>query len=290
MEINDVKSICVVGAGVMGHQISLLCALHGYKTTCMDTSKEILKKAEGFVASYLPDRVRKGKLTEEAAEKARSGLRFTSDLAEAVGGADYVIEAVVESLDVKRKLFTDLDSLAPEHAILSTNSSRIVSSLLADATRRTPRVLNLHFNNPALVMKLVEVVQGPHVSEEAARVSMDLCAKLDKVPILIRKEVEGFCVGRIISSIIREALWMYEMGVASPEDIDKACVFGAGHPMGPFRLLDLTGIDLEYAMKKEKFMRTGNPADLPSPGIVEKVTKGHLGEKSGRGWYDYSKK
>jgi 3-hydroxybutyryl-CoA dehydrogenase len=139
-------------------------------------------------------------------------------------------------------------------------------------------------------MKLVEVVQGPHVSDETAKISMDLCSKLDKVAIILKKEVEGFCVGRIIGTIMKEALWMYEMGVASPEDIDKACVYGAGHPMGPFRLMDLTGIDLEYTMKKEKFKRTGDPADLPSPGVVEKYIQGDFGEKTGKGWYDYSKK
>ena len=290
MDIKDVKNIYVVGAGVMGHQIAILCAIRGYKTTCTDINEDILRKAEEFAHSYLSDRVAKGKLTEKEAETARRNLVFTSDVKEAAREADYVIEAVIESMEVKRRLFAELDRLAPEHAILSTNSSRIVSSLIADVTRRPSKVLNLHFNNPALVMKLVEVVQGPHVSDETAQISMALCSKLDKVAILIRKEVEGFCVGRIIGTIIKEALWMYEMGVASPEDIDKACVYGAGHPMGPFRLMDLTGIDLEYVMKKEKFMRTGNPADLPSPGIVEKYVQGNLGEKSGQGWYKYSKK
>jgi len=290
MDIKDVKNIYVVGAGVMGHQIAILCAIRGYKTTCTDINEDILRKAEEFAHSYLSDRVAKGKLTEKEAETARRNLVFTSDVKEAAREADYVIEAVIESMEVKRRLFAELDRLAPEHAILSTNSSRIVSSLIADVTRRPSKVLNLHFNNPALVMKLVEVVQGPHVSDETAQISMALCSKLDKVAILIRKEVEGFCVGRIIGTIIKEALWMYEMGVASPEDIDKACVYGAGHPMGPFRLMDLTGIDLEYVMKKEKFMRTGNSADLPSPGIVEKYVQGHLGEKSGQGWYKYSKK
>jgi 3-hydroxybutyryl-CoA dehydrogenase len=290
MNINDVKKICVVGAGVMGHQISLLCAIQGYQTTCVDTNAEILKKAENFTDTYLPGRVKKGKLTEEEARRARTNIAFTSDLQEAVKEADYVIEAIIESLAIKKKVFQDLDRLAPEHAILSTNSSRIVSSQIAVFTKRPSKVLNLHFNNPALVMKLVEVVQGPHVSDETARISMDLCSKLGKVAIHLKKEVEGFCVGRIIGTIMKEALWMYEMGVASPEDIDKACVFGAGHPMGPFRLMDLTGIDLEYTMKKEKFIQTGDPADLPSPGVVEKYFQGHLGEKTGKGWYDYSTK
>jgi 3-hydroxybutyryl-CoA dehydrogenase len=137
-------------------------------------------------------------------------------------------------------------------------------------------------------MKLVEVVKGPHVSDETAQLSMDLCGKLEKVPVLLQKEVEGFLLNRIIRAIRDEALWLLEMGVASPEDIDKACVYGAGHPMGPFRLMDLTGIDLSYVMSMERFRNTGDPADLPAPSVVEKFVKGLHGRKTGRGWYDYT--
>lgn len=290
MTVNDIKSICVVGAGNMGHQISLLCAIHGYKTTCTDIIPDILKKAEKFADTYLPGRVEKGKMTKEVAEQARKNISFTLDLKEAVKDADYVIEAVVEVLDAKRKIFADLDRLAPPHAILATNSSAIVSSLIADATKRPSKVVNLHFFNPALVMKLVEVVKGLHVSEETAKVSMDLCTKLEKVPVLIKKEVEGFLLNRIFRVITREALWMLEMGIATAEDIDKACVFGAGHPMGPFRLMDLTGIDLNYIMAMERFRKSGDFADLPAPSVVGKYIQGHYGEKTGKGWYDYSQK
>lgn len=274
----------------MGHQISLLCAIHGYKTVCQDISEEILKKAENFVDTYLPGRVQKGRLTEEQAKQARDKISFTTDLREAAKDSDYVIEAIFEVLDVKRRIFADLDNYAPPHAILATNSSAIVSSLIADATDRTDKVVNLHFFNPALVMKLVEVVQGPHVSDETAQISIELCEKLDKVPVLVKKEVEGFLLNRIFGAISREALWMLEMEVASAEDIDKACVYGAGHPMGPFRLMDLTGIDLAYTMSLERFKNTGNPADLPRPSVVEKYIKGHYGQKTGKGWYDYSDK
>ena len=290
MTVDDVKNIAVVGAGNMGHQISLLCAIHGYKTTCTDISEEILKKAESFADTYLPGRVQKGRMTEDQAKKARENIQFTPDLKEAVKDADYVIEAVLEVLDIKRKLFADLDKLAPEHAILATNSSAIVSSLIADATNRPSKVLNLHYFNPALVMKLVEVVKGPHVSDEAAQISMDLCTKLEKIPVLVKKEVEGFLLNRIFRAIFLEAIWMLEMDVATVEDIDKACVYGAGHPMGPFRLMDLTGIDLNYIMATERFRKTGDPADLPSPSVVEKYIKGDYGEKTGKGWYDYPKK
>ena len=290
MNIDDVKRIAVIGAGNMGHQISLLCAIHGFKTTCTDISDEILKKAEVFADSYLPGRVEKGRLTEEQAKAARDNITFTSSLEDTVKDADYVIEAVLEVLDIKRKLFAELDKLAPSHAILATNSSAIVSSKIADVTGRPEKVLNVHFFNPALVMQLVEVVQGPHVSDETRQISMDLCHRLEKVPVHIKKEVEGFLLNRIFGAITREALWLLEMGVASAEDIDKAQVHGAGHPMGTFRLMDLTGIDLNYTMAMEKFKETGDSQYFPSPSIVEKYIKGEWGEKTGRGWYDYSEK
>ncbi|HNY65050.1 MAG TPA: 3-hydroxyacyl-CoA dehydrogenase family protein [Deltaproteobacteria bacterium] len=289
MNIDDIRTVCVVGAGNMGHQISLHLALYGYRTLCTDISEAALEKAGVFARSYLKGRVEKGKLTEDKAAEALGNLRFTSDLQEAVGSADYVIEAAVEKINVKRELFAELDRFAPEHAILATNSSFIVSSRIADFTNRPDKVVNLHFFNPALVMKLVEVVQGPHVSDETCALSIELCRKIDKVPVHIRKEVDGFLLNRILWAIKREAQWLYDMGVASFEDIDKACVYGLGHPMGPFRLEDLTGIDLNYILAMEKFKKTGNQADLPSPSLVERYVKGEYGEKTGKGWYEYKK-
>ena len=289
MKIDDVKNVCVVGAGNMGHQISLQCALSGYKTVCTDVIPAVLEKATKFVDTYLSGRVQKGKMTDEAAKKARSLISFTGDLAEAVKDADVVIEAVLERIDLKRKIFADLDKLAPAHTILATNSSFIVSSRIADATKRPEKVCNLHFFNPALVMKLVEVVQGPHVSDETAQVMMDFCLKIEKVPILIKKEVDGFVLNRIFSVISKEAQWMLEMGVASYEDIDKACVYGAGHPMGPFRLNDLTGLDLSVDICMERFRRSGDRADLPIPNLVRRVAEGKFGQKTGEGWYSYKK-
>lgn len=290
MDINDIKNICVVGAGNMGHQIATLCAIKGYNTVCTDISDTILKKAEAFVDEYLPGRVKKGRLTEDQARSARGRIHFVNSLEAAAKNADYVIEAAVEVLDVKRKLFADLDAAAPEHAILATNSSAIISSRIADATKRPEKVVNLHFFNPALVMKLVEVVQGPHVSDETAGISMALCKSLDKVAVHLKKEVDGFLLNRIFFAINKEAKWLLEMGVASFEDIDNACVYGAGHPMGPFRLEDLTGIDLAYTMAMEKFKRTGNSGELPTPATVERYMNGQYGEKAGQGWYPYDGK
>ena len=257
---------------------------------CTDINAEILKKAENFADTYLAGRVEKGRLTQEQATAAREKLSFTASMEDAVKDADYVIEAVLEILDLKRKIFADLERMAPAHAILATNSSAIISSKIADATKRPEKVLNVHFFNPALVMKLVEVVQGPHVADETREISMALCEKLEKVPVHLKKEVDGFLLNRIFMAINREALWLLEMGVASMEDIDKAQVYGAGHPMGAFRLMDLTGIDLAYIMGMEAFRETGDVQHLPSPSVVEKYSKGEYGQKTGKGWYDYRKK
>jgi len=290
MEITDVKNISIIGAGNMGHQLTLVCALNGYNTVCTDVNADILKKAETFADNYLKERVTKGKLSEDEAATVRKRISFVTDLQEAVKSADYVIEAAVENLELKRKLFADMDKFAPAHAILATNSSRIVSSRIANATKRPGKVCNLHFFNPALVMKLVEVVKAPHCDADTVDVSFKLCEKLGKIPVLLNYEIDGFILNRVLGALAKEALWLYEKGIATFEDIDKACLYGAGHPMGPFRLMDLTGIDLEYFMKSEAFKNTGDRSDLPSPGVVERYVKGDYGEKTGRGWYDHSVK
>ena len=289
MKIDDVKKVTVVGAGNMGHQVALQCALHGFKTVGTDVVPSALEKAEQFCDSYLAGRVQKGKLPEDSAKKARNLVSFTDDLNEAVKDTDLVIETIPERIDLKRKVFADLDKLAPPKAILTTNSSFIVSSRVADVTNRPSQVCNLHFFNPALVMKLVEVVQGPHVSDETAECMLDFCLKIDKVPILVKREVDGFVLNRIFAAIQREALWMLEMGIATYEDIDKACVHGGGHPMGPFRLMDLQGLDLAYDINMGRFYQSGNTADLPAPSLVKKIAEGKFGQKTGEGWYGYNK-
>ncbi|MGQ9677597.1 MAG: 3-hydroxyacyl-CoA dehydrogenase family protein, partial [Chloroflexota bacterium] len=286
MTVPGINRVCVVGAGNMGHQIALCAAIAGYKVKCTDVVPDILEKAEKFANTYLPERVAKGKMTEEVAKQARANISFTLSLEEAAGDADFVIEAILEKLDLKRELFTKLDKICPPHAILATNSSFIVSSKIADVTKRPDKVCNMHFFNPALVMKLVEVVKGPHVSEETASVTMEMSKSMGKIPVLLKKEIYGFLVNRIVAAINHEALFMYDMGIASYEDIDTAVVNALGHPMGPFRLMDLTGIDLAYHIGMERYQETGDPAHKPSPIVVEKYIKGEWGEKKGKGFYD----
>ncbi len=271
----------------MGHQISMCFALKDFKVACTDVSQEMLDKAQEFTRTYLQDRVAKGKFSRDQADQALANLSFVQSLEEAAEDTDFVIEAVVEKLDVKRKLFAELDRIAPPHAILTTNSSFIVSSKVADVVKRPDRVCNMHFFNPALAMKLVEVVQGPHTSRETAQVTMDLCIKLGKIGVWLKKEIYGFLVNRILTAITHEALFLADIGIASPEEIDIAVVNALGHPNGPFRVMDLIGVDLAYYVDMERYQETRDPQDKPSPLVVEKFVKREWGMKTKKGFYQY---
>ncbi|HEY3313902.1 MAG TPA: 3-hydroxyacyl-CoA dehydrogenase family protein [Bacillota bacterium] len=287
MRIEEIKKVCVLGCGNMGSQIALNAAIHGFEVVNMDVKEEMVAKAVAFTAEYLPGRVKKGRLTEEQAKGAAQRISHTADLAKAAEGADFVIEAILERIELKRQVFAELDRICRPEVVLATNSSFIVGSKIADVTKRPDKVVNLHFFNPALVMELVEVVQGPRVSDETAGLTIDVARKMGKTPVLLKKEVYGFLVNRILLALMNEAMWLAEMRVASPEDIDTAVQKALGHPMGPFRLMDLTGIDLHYDIAMERYIETGDPKEKPSPLIVEKVAKGQFGRKTGRGWYEY---
>ncbi len=284
-----IKTICVVGAGLMGHQIALQAAISGFESFCTDTSEAALQKAQDFALDWIKKNQEKGKIDENEADAIKKRLTFTSDLESAACGADLVIEAIVEILAVKRELFARLDKICPPHTILATNSSYLVSSKIADATSRPDKVLNMHFFNPALIMKLVEVVQGPHVSDQTVETVMEVSRALGKVPTRVNKEIYGFVANRVFSAITQEACYMLDQGVASVEDIDNAVRFGLGHPMGPFALLDLVGIDLEYDVRMARYQETGLAQDKPSPALVARFAADNFGRKSGKGFYDYKK-
>jgi 3-hydroxybutyryl-CoA dehydrogenase len=287
---SDIQKIAVIGAGNMGHQIAICAALAGFNVKCVDTNSDILAKAVRFSENYLKERVTKGRLTTEEANLAQSRLSFVSKIEDAASDADLVIEAIIEKLEIKKTLFADLDKICPPHTILATNSSYIVSSKITNATNRPDKVCNMHFFNPALVMKLVEVVKGPHVSDETVERVMDVATKMGKTPVLLQKEIYGFLANRFLQATRKEALHLLDTGVATFEDIDISVKNGLGYPMGPFELLDLTGLDLAYHVGMEKFQESGDPADMPSPTIMAKYEKGEWGKKVGKGFYDYKLK
>ncbi|HEY5877835.1 MAG TPA: 3-hydroxyacyl-CoA dehydrogenase family protein, partial [Nakamurella sp.] len=255
--------------------------------TVTDIAEPALAKAETDLRQRLSRDVTKGRRSQEDVDAAFARLSFSTDLTGAAATADYVIEAAVERLDVKRALFAELDRVTRAHTILATNSSSIVSSRIADATNRPDKVCNLHFFNPALIMKCVEVVRGPQTSDSTVRTSIELTKRLGKTPVVLNREIPGFIANRILNAVRDEAIHLLENGIASVTDIDTACRTALGYPMGPFELMDLTGIDIGYLTKQDRFAQTGDPKDQPSRSVAAMVERGELGRKTGKGWYDY---
>jgi 3-hydroxybutyryl-CoA dehydrogenase len=281
------QRILVVGAGAMGSQIAMVCALASYDTTVTDVADEALDRATSQLHARLDRDVAKGRRTREDVDAAFAQLTFTTDLDTAAATADLVIEAALEKLEVKREVFARLDKISPAHTILTTNSSAIMSSQLADATGRADRVANMHFFNPALVMRCVEVVGSAATSDATMEVVTELARSLGKEPVVLHKEIPGFVANRILGAVRDEAIFLLENGIATVEDIDTACRTALGYPMGPFELMDLTGIEIGYHAKLARHAVSDDPRDLPSRTVTELVERGDLGRKTGKGFYTY---
>jgi len=287
MEADAVRRLCVVGAGTMGHQIAMLGALAGCATTVVDVRPEALEQAQAHNRAHMARWVARGRVTEQDVAQAFERLRWTTRLEDGARDADFVIEAVIERLEEKQEVFKAVDRAAPPHAVLATNSSTIRSSLLAPVTTRADRVCNMHFFNPPLVMELVEVVMHPQTAPATIASAMALARRMGRTPILLKKEISGFVVNRILWALVDEAVRLYEAGVASFEDIDIAIKKGLRHPMGPFELMDFNGIDVAYNVRMQRFRETGDPQEQPPRSIVEKYEQKAWGRKTGKGWYSY---
>lgn len=283
----QIGKVLVIGAGAMGSQIAMVCALAGAEVAVQDVAPQSWERAEAELHARMDRNVEKGRLTEQERDAAFARLTFHTDLAAAAEDADLVIEAAVEKLDVKRSLFAELDRLTPASTILASNSSSFVPSKIASATHRPDRVVNLHFFNPALVMKCVEVVRGPETSDATTTTATAFVERIGKLPVVLDREIPGFVANRLLNAVRDEAIRLLEGGYASVEAIDTAARTALGYPMGPFELMDLTGIDISYYTKQARFEETGDPADAPSRSVTEKVQRGELGRKTGKGWYDY---
>lgn len=285
--LKDIRHITVIGAGAMGSQIAMVCALAGYDTDVVDIKQEAVDKASEQLHSRMDRDVSKGRRTQQDVDAAFGRLTFSTDRDACASQADFVIEAAVEDLTIKRQVFTELDAVCPEHTILATNSSNIVSSRVADATNRPEKVCNVHFFNPALVMKCVEVVPHQGTSRETVETAMELARSIGKAPVELKKEVPGFVANRLLGALRSEALKLYEDGVADYKDIDVAAKTALNHPMGPFELMDMVGIDVVYLIRLAEYEQTGDPASLPAKSVTEKYEAGDYGRKTGKGWYDY---
>jgi 3-hydroxybutyryl-CoA dehydrogenase len=284
--MHELKRVLVVGAGTMGSQIALQTALSGrYEVTLVDTVAGQLERARAQNRKLLDRSVEKERLTREKAGAALERIEDSSDLASSAAKADLVIEAVIENFDAKRSVFEDLGKDARPEAILASNSSTIAISRLADATGRPERCCNMHFFHPVTVMQLCEVVRGPRTSEDTVETAMEFVRSIDRTPVLLNKEIWGFIVNRILFAASEEAMRLLEGGYASAEDIDTAVQKGLNWPMGPFHLLDFSGLDIFYGAMQDRH-RLGEGPEPPAI-LRSLVEDGRLGRKTGKGFFDY---
>jgi 3-hydroxybutyryl-CoA dehydrogenase len=281
----EIKKVGVVGCGTMGGGIAQLCAQSGYQVVVSEINEELLKKGMAAIEKTLGRLVEKGKLAQPDRDATLGRIKGTTSMKD-FSGCDLVIEAAIENMDLKKKIFAELDGICPKHAILGTNTSAISVIDMAVVTKRPEKVLGLHFFNPAPVMKLLEIVKTIATSNETIEVSKKFGESLSKTTV-IAQDKPGFIVNRLWIPYMLQAIRLYEDGVASREDIDNAISLGLNYPMGPLALADLTGLDVIMFIANAIYERLKDPRYIV-PTLVEKmVAAGWLGRKTGKGFYEY---
>ena len=286
MKAEDVKTVAMIGAGDMGHGIAACCLMGGYKVILRDIDQKFVDKGMAGIKASFDKFKEKGKMTPEAYDDAFARLIPMVDLQTAVKDADFIIEAVPEKVELKKSVFADLDKFAPKHAILASNTSNISISEIASATGRPEQVIGYHFFNPAILMKLVEVIKGQKTTDEAIQVGYDIAKKIKKVPVIVKKDSPGFIYNRVNEPTLVLLSKIVEAGHPAPEEFDAA--LKPIMPMAPFELLDYVGIDI--ALHGLEYFATVLSKDYkPSDAILAYLKSGNLGKKTGKGFYDWSK-
>jgi 3-hydroxybutyryl-CoA dehydrogenase len=286
-KIIRMKNITVVGAGTMGNGIAHVFAQNGFQVNLVDISEKALEKGLSSIARNLDRMLSKEKITQEIKDNTLANIITFTELSKGLLDADLVVEAATENLELKKKIFTQIDQLSPEKAILATNTSSISITQIASVTNRPQKVIGMHFMNPVPIMKLIEVIRGYSTSDEVTNEIMDLAKVLGKVPVEVN-DYPGFIANRILMPMINEAIYSLYEGVAGVYEIDTVMKLGMAHPMGPLQLADFIGLDVCLSILKVLFDGFGNPKYAPCPLLVNMVTAGKLGVKSGEGFYDYT--
>jgi 3-hydroxybutyryl-CoA dehydrogenase len=285
----EIKTIGVVGAGTMGNGIAQVAAQSGYNVIMHDVEEKFVQNGLKSIDKFLAKSVEKGKMTAEAKAEVMGRIKTTTKL-EDMKDADYVVEAVFEDMAVKKSIFSQLDEICRKDVIIGTNTSSMSITEIANSTKRADRVVGLHFFNPVPLMRLIEIIRGYYTSDETIKVSFELSKKLGKEPIEVKTDIPGFVVNRLMMPHFIEAICLLQEGVASAEDIDKAAKLGLNYPMGPFQLMDLTGIDIALHVANYLHSELNKELKWVAPRIIKDVVKaGRLGMKTGKGWYDYNK-
>ena len=282
----DINKVMVIGAGQMGAGIAQVCAQSGYEVLLHDMNGKALEKGMKNIEKLLTRNVEKERMTEKEKNDTANRLTTSSDIKD-VKSCDIVIEAIVENMEVKTKVFSELDEHAPKHAILATNTSSLPITEIAAATNRPDQVIGMHFMNPVPVMKLVEIIRGLQSSDETYKVIEDMAEKLNKTPVEVN-DFPGFVSNRVLMPMINEAIYTVYEGVASPEDIDTVMKLGTNHPMGPLTLADFIGLDTCLYIMEVLHEGFGDSKYRPCPLLRQYVKAGWLGKKSGRGFYEYN--
>lgn len=285
--MDKIQNIAVIGAGLMGSGIAQVVAQAGFGVTVRDVSDAVLENARAIIEKKLNRAVSKGKLEKQEVQTILARLRFTTDLPEALMDAQYVIEAVPENLELKRQIFAEIDRLATDGAILATNTSELSIASIAGVTNRPDRVIGTHWFFPPQVMKLIEVVTADETSPGTLEVTLEFCAALGKETVVC-KDAQGFITSRAISAMIAECLRIHEEGIASIEDIDKAMRLGFNHPIGPFQLIDMSGVDVVFHAL-EGLTREYGDRFKPSGKMGQLVEQKNLGQKTGKGFYSHQR-
>jgi len=281
------KNITVIGAGTMGNGIAHVFAQNGFKVSIVDVSLTQLDKAVANISKNFDRQIAKGAATEEQKKNALANISVFSNISEGVKDAELVVEAATEDTELKLKIFEEMDRYAPKHAILASNTSSISITKIANSTGRADKVIGMHFMNPVPVMKLVEVINGYSTSKEVTNTIVELSKQLGKTPCVVN-DYPGFIANRILMPMINEAFYSVYEGVAGVEEIDTVMKLGMGHPMGPLQLADFVGLDVCLSILNVLHDGFGNPKYAPCPLLVNMVTAGKLGIKSGEGFYVYS--